>query len=130
MGIELSGTGSEVVLLKVAGPTGKDQGFILNKDGSEVLSPDNADTTLVTELVRDGSNGDNIESIDDAIKANDVNSKKIEYTNAITGTTEVGFAEKGSEKEVSGYESDLQLVVAKVEEQLNMVEIFSGPESE
>ena len=130
MGIELSGTGSEVVLLKVAGPTGKDQGFILNKDGSEVLSPDNADTTLVTELVRDGSNGDNIESIDDAIKANDVNSKKIEYTNAITGTIEVGFAEKGSEKEVSGYESDLQLVIAKVEEQLKMLENFSGPESE
>ena len=68
MGEEINITGTEVVLLKVVGPTGKDQGFVLDKEGNNLLSPDVADTTLVTELVRDGANGDNISSINDAIR--------------------------------------------------------------
>ena len=130
MGEEINITGTEVVLLKVAGPTGKDQGFVLDKEGNNLLSPDVADTTLVTELVRDGANGDNISSINDAIKDNDVNSKKIEYTNAITGKTEVGFAEQGSQKEINGYESDLKLIMVKLEQQLSMIEQSGGRDSE
>lgn len=127
---DMSSTSSEVVLLKVAGPTGKSQGFVLNTDGTEVLSPEHADTTLVTELVRDGANGDKIDSIDEAIKENAADTKKVEYKNAATGETEVQYAEKGSAKEVSGYESDLKLVILKLEEQLQMIENQKLPKSE
>ena len=68
--------------------------------------------------------------INDAIKDNDVNSKKIEYTNAITGKTEVGFAEQGSQKEINGYESDLKLIMVKLEQQLSMIEQSGGRDSE
>ena len=130
LGVELSGTNSDVVLLKVAGPGIKSQGLVLNNDGSQVYTPEDGDTTLITELVEDGSNGDYIDDIDKAIEEKSVESKKIETIDPVTGKTVVEFAEKGNEKAVAGYESESKQLLKELSEKIKIIEEGPGEKSD
>ena len=55
---DFSNLESEVILLKVAGPGIKSQGLVLSKDGTPICTPEQVDTKVITELVKDGSNGE------------------------------------------------------------------------
>ncbi len=130
LGIELSGTSSDVVLLKVAGPGIKSQGLVLNNDGSQVYTPEDGDTTLITELVEDGANGDYIDDIDKAIEEKSVESKKIETIDPVTGKAVVEFAEKGNEKAVAGYESESKQLLKELSEKIKIIEEGPGERSD
>lgn len=130
LGIQLEGTSSDVVLLKVAGPGIKTQGIILNSDGSELYTPEDGDTTLIMELVEDGANGDYIEDIDRAIEERNVESKKIETTDPTTGKKVVEFAEKGNEKAIAGYESESKQITKELAERIRIIKEGPGEESE
>lgn len=130
LGVELSGTTSDVVLLKVAGPGIKSQGMVLNSDGSQIYTPENGDTTLITELVEDGANGDYIEDIDKAIEEKAVESKKIETIDPVTGKTVVEFAEKGNEKAIAEYESESKQLLKELAEKIKIIEDGPGERSD
>lgn len=130
LGVQLSGTGSDVVLLKVTGPGIKSQGMVLNNDGSQVYTPENGDTTLITELVEDGANGDYINDVDKAIAEKDVESKKIETIDPVTQKTVVEFAEKGNEKAIAGYESETKQTMKELAERIQIIKDGPGEESE
>lgn len=130
LGIELSGTSSDVVLLKVAGPGIKSQGLVLNSDGSQVYTPEDGDTTLITEIVEDGANGDYIDDIDKAIEERNVESKKIETIDPVTGKAIVEFAEKGNEKAVAGYESESKQLLEELAEKIRIIEEGPGEKSD
>lgn len=130
LGVELSGSTSDVVLLKVAGPGIKSQGMVLNSDGSQIYTPENGDTTLITELVEDGANGDYIEDIDKAIEEKAVESKKIETIDPVTGKTVVEFAEKGNEKAIAEYESESKQLLKELAEKIKIIEDGPGEKSD
>lgn len=130
LGTELEDTSSDVILLKVAGPAVKSEGLILNSDGSKLYTPENGDTTLITELVEDGANGDYIEDIDKAIQERGVESKKIETIDPVTGKPVIEFAEKGNERAVSGYESDSKQLLEELSEKIQIIEDGPGERSD
>ena len=130
LGIQLENASSEIVLLKVAGPGIKNQGMVLNRDGSQLYTPENGDTTLITELVEDGANGDYIEDIDKTIEEKNVKSRMIETIDPTTGKKTVEFAEKGNEKAIREYESEAEQILTELENRLKIIEDGPGRESE
>lgn len=127
---EMSNAGSELVMLKIAGPGIKSEGLVLNTDGSPVFSKENGDTTLITELVEDGANGDNIKNINQAIREHDAESKKIETINPLTNEREVEFAQEGNEKSIAGYESDSNQLLKEIKEKIKKIEDGPGDRSD
>lgn len=130
LGYEMSDAGSEVIMLKVAGPVMKNQGFILNTDGSQVYSQENGDTTLITELIEDGANGDSIQDIDQAIKEHDAESRKIKTLDPVTGKEVVEFAEKGNEKSIAAYESESKQLTKELAERIKSIKESDREDSE
>lgn len=127
---EFGNSNSKLILLKVRGEAGATQGIVLDAEGNEKYSPKYGDTKLIAELVRDGAVGDNIPDIDQAIRDRDADSKKITYTDPTTGKEVVEYAQEGSEKEVSGYESDAKQVMLKVKSRIDIIKNGPGTESE
>lgn len=104
---ELGQTSSEVILLRVNDGANKDKGYVLSPDGTILYSTmdGRGNPGVITDIVRTGSNGDSIESIDEAIKDHEAESKQVEYTSVSENvglTKEVEYAEKGTEKELQG----------------------------
>lgn len=130
LGFEMSNAGSEVVMLKVAGPGIKSEGFVLNNDGSPLFSKENGDTTLITELVETGANGEDMPDINDAIREHDAESKKIETIDPVTGEKNIEFAEEGNEKAVLGYESDSKQILDETAEKIKIIEDGPGDRSD
>ncbi len=130
LGHELDGASSEVIMLKVAGPGIKSQGVVLTQNGDKIYSPEEGDTTLITELVEDGANGDSINDIDQAIKERNVESKKITTINPLTGKEVVEFAEAGNEKSVAGYESESKLLTQELAGRIKTIMEGPGERSE
>ena len=130
LGVSLDNATPEVILLKTAGPGIKAQGFVLNKDGSPLITPNDADTTLIPELVADGASGDNIDNINEAIQQRDVESKKVETSDPITGKPDVRFVEEGTPENVNEYERMCQKVLAQLEERIKTIEEGPGDDSE
>lgn len=128
---EFGNSNSRLILLKIRGEAGATQGIVLDAEGNEKYSPRYGDTKLITELVRDGSVGDNIPDIDQAIKDRDADSKKITYTDPTTGKEVVEYAQEGSEKEVTGYERDAKVIMQKVKAKIDSIRNSDvGSESE
>lgn len=130
LGFGMSNAGSEVIMLKVAGPGIKNEGFVLNTDGSPVFSKENGDTTLITELVEDGANGDAIEDIDRAIREHDAESKKIETIDPLTGKKSIEFAEEGNENAIAAYEQESNLLLQQLKDEIQKILDGNGKDSE
>lgn len=130
LGFEMSNAGSEVIMIKVAGPGIKSEGVVLNQDGSTVFSKENGDTTLITELVEDGSNGDDIKDIDQAIREHDAESKKIETIDPLTGKKSIEFAEEGNESAIVAYEQESNLLLQQLKDEIQKILDGNGKESE
>lgn len=127
------GTSSKLTLFKVAGQDSATQnrGYVLNEEGTQVYADgESGSPNLISDLVKDGSNGDNISDIDQAIKDREVESKQIKYKDPVTGEETVEYAEKGTEKEIAGYESDAKDILNELEDAINAIENSDGRYSE
>lgn len=125
LGHKLEESGSEVVMLKIAGPGIKTDGIVLNQNGDKLYSSEDGETKLITELVDDGANGESINDIDQAIKEKNAESKKIKTINPLTGKEMVQYAESGNEKSVAGYESESKLITMELAAKIR--KIMEGP---
>ncbi len=132
---ELGESSSEVILLRVNDGANKDKGYVLSPDGTILYSTmdGRGNPGVITDIVRTGSNGDNIESVDEAIKDQEAESKQVEYTSISEYyglSKNVEYAEKGSEKEIQGYEKDAMEKMKELTEKIKNIEDSSAKESE
>lgn len=123
---ELGNTTSEAILLRVNDGTTQNKGYVIDSGGNVMYSSldGRGNPEVVTDIVRTGSNGDSFENVDEAIKDSEAESRQIEYTNILehSGLSKnVEYAEKGTEKEVDGYESDAQIIMAELNEALQSI---------
>lgn len=129
------GNASEAILLRVNDGTTKNKGYVLDTDGNVMYSSldGRGNPEVITDIVRTGSDSHNIESIDDAIKGEEAESRKIEYTSIYEHSSlskNVEYAEKGSEKEINGYERDAQVIMLELNNTLQSIESAGTKNSE
>lgn len=121
---ELGLATSEVILLRVNDGTTKDKGYILSPDGNILYSSmdGRGNTELVTDIVNTGSAGDDIEDIDQTIKDKEADSKKVVYENPVSGQKDIQYAEKGTVKEIDGYENDAKIILMEMESAIQSID--------
>lgn len=132
---ELGNASSEVILLRVNDGTTQNKGYVLDSSGNIMYSSldGRGNPEVVTDIVRTGSNGDSFESVDEAIKDQEAESRQVEYTSISehSGLSKnVEYAEKGSEKEIQGYEKEAMEKMKELTEKIKNIEDSSAKESE
>ncbi len=132
---ELGNASSEVILLRVNDGTTQNKGYVLDSSGNIMYSSldGRGNPEVVTDIVRTGSNGDSFESVDDAIKDAEAESRQVEYTSISEHSAlskNVEYAEKGTEKEIQGYERDAMEKMAELTQKIKSIEDSSAKESE
>lgn len=132
---ELGNASSEVILLRVNDGTTQNKGYVLDSNGNIMYSSldGRGNPEVVTDIVRTGSNGDSFENVDDAIKDAEAESRQVEYTSISEHSRlskNVEYAEKGTEKEIQGYEREAMEKMAALTQKIKSIEDSSAKESE
>ena len=132
---ELGNASSEVILLRVNDGTTQNKGYVLDSNGNIMYSSldGRGNPEVVTDIVRTGSNGDSFESVDEAIKDAEAESREVEYTSISEHaglSKNVEYAKKGSEKEIQGYEKEAMVKMTELMKKIKSIEESSAKESE
>ena len=122
------------VMIKVAGEDGnvtKNKGYLLSSEGEKLYEDgETGNTDLISDLVADGAVGDEIQDVNKTLRERDVECKKIEYEDPFSGKDVTQYAQKGTEKEVIGYEREAQVILDELEAKLREIQNSPGEEYE
>lgn len=129
---ELGLASSKVILVRVNDGANKDKGYILSPEGDILYSSldGRGNPELITDLVNPGSVGDDIDNIDKAIEDKQAKSKEIVYENPVSGKKDIQYAEKGTVKEIDGYESEANTILMEMETRIEAIKSMDIDESE
>ena len=121
-----------VIMIRVNDGANKDKGYILSPDGKILYSSldGRGNPELITDLVNTGSVGDNIDNIDKAIEDKQADCKKVVYENPVSGKKDIQYAEKGTAKEIDGYESDAKTILMEKQMEIEAIKSMDIEDSE